>query len=253
MDGLGRACYNDIWDYMVKGASGLKKKQQRIFATILAVFISVALIGSAVVGYFVSGGIPSTDSSGSKQTTSAAENYQAQKVRIEAMTQQAKADPSNVQLQITLGNEYYDAGVAAQEVAPTEVQGNFKHAIEAYQIVLKTNKDPNIMVDMATAAFYSGEDDLADKTYKEALILKPDSYNALGNYGIFLSQAKKDWAGALTQWQKAQTLAQNSADKDRMKSLISQAESQLKGNPATNGLSNPNPALKNGVANPVTP
>ena len=233
----------------------MKKKQQRIFATILAVFISVAMIGSAVVGYFVGGGIPSpsADSGGSTQTSSATANYQAQKVRLGALTQQAKADPGNVQLQTSLGNEYYDAGVAAQEVAPTEVQGNFKHAVEAYQLVLKTNKDPNIMVDMATAAFYSGDNDLAEKTYKEALVLKPDSYNALGNYGIFLSQAKKDWAGALTQWQKAQTLAQNSADKDRMKSLISQAETQLKGNSATSGLSNPNPALKNGGANPVTP
>ncbi|MDP4159440.1 MAG: hypothetical protein Q8911_06715, partial [Bacillota bacterium] len=83
--------------------------------------------------------------------------------------------------------------------------------------------------------------------------LKPDSYNALGNYGIFLSQAKKDWAGALTQWQKAQTLAQNSEDKERMKSLISEAESQLKGNSAAGGPSNPNPALKNGGANPATP
>ena len=238
---------------MAKGASRLKKKQQRIFATILAVLISVAMIGSAVVGYFAGGGIPSVNSNGSTKTTSAAENYQAQKARIEAMVQQAKTDPGNVPLQSALGNEYYDAGMAALDVAPTEAQGNFKHAIEAYQNVLKTNKDPNILVDMATAAFYSGDNDLAEKTYQEALALKPDSYNALGNYGIFLSQAKKDWAGALTQWQKAQTLAQNSTEKDRMKNLISQAESQLKANPAASGISNPNPALKNGVANPATP
>lgn len=228
----------------------MKKKQQRIFATILAVLISVAMIGSAVIGYFVGGGVPSSNSSGAAKTNSALADYQAQKAQIQALNQQAKADPGNIQLQTSLGNEYYDAGVAAQDVAPSEAQGNFKQAVGAYQNVLKTNKDPNIMVDMATAAFYSGDDDLAEKTYKEALVLKPDSYNALGNYGIFLSQAKKDWAGALALWQKAQPLAQSSDDKDRMKMLISEAESQLKGNSTANGLSNPNPALKNGGGNP---
>lgn len=227
----------------------MKKKQQQILAAILAPLISVAMIASAVIGYFVGGGIPSANQSGTTKTNSALTNYQAQKEKINALNQQVKADPGNVQLQTSLGNEYYDAGVAAQEAAPAEVQGNFQQAVKAYQNVLKTDKNPNIMVDMATAAFYSGDYDLAEKTYKEALVLKPDSYNALGNYGIFLSQAKKDWAGALTLWKKAQPLAQTSEDKDRINALISKAESQLKGNSAANGLSglsNPNPALKNG-------
>lgn len=231
----------------------MKKKQQRFIATIIAVLISVAMIGSAVISYFVGGGMPSTSSSGAAQTNSALAGYQAQKARIEVMNQQAKNNPGNVQLQTSLGDEYYNAGFAAQDVAPSEAQGNFKHSIEAYQNVLKTNKDPNIMVDMATAAFYSGDNDLAEKTYKEALVLKPDSYNAMGNYGVFLSQAKKDWAGALALWQKAQSLAQTSEDKERIKMLISEAESQLKGNSATKGLSNPNPAVKNGGGNSATP
>ncbi|TGE33986.1 hypothetical protein [Desulfosporosinus sp. Sb-LF] len=230
----------------------MKKKQQRVFATILAVLISVAMIGSAVVGYFVGGGVPPGTNSSTK-TTSATEDYQAKKARVEAMAQQAKTDPGNVPLQSALGDGYYDAGMAALDVAPTDAQGNFKHAVEAYQNVLKTNKDFNVVVDMATAAFYSGDNELAEKTYKEALVLKPDSYNALGNYGIFLSQAKKDWAGALTQWQKAQSVAQTSDEKDRMKTLISEAENQLKANNAPNGISNPNPALKNGTSNSATP
>lgn len=229
----------------------MKKKTQRIYATILTVLISVAMIGSGFLGYFFGGSTPPTGTT--NNTPGAAADYQAQKARIEAMVQQAKVDPGNVPLQTALGNEYYDAGVAAEQVAPTEAQQNYKHAVEAFQIVLKTNKDPNIMVDMATAAFYSGQNDLAEKTYQAAIVLKPDSYNALGNYGVFLSQTKNDWAGALIQWQKAQPLARNSADQDRMKTLISKAQSQLKSNPPTNGISNPNPALKNGVAKPVTP
>jgi len=144
---------------------------------------------------------------------------------------------------LTILNQYYDAAIKAQLVAPTEMQENFKKAVEAYQQVLKTNKDPNIMVDMATAAFYSGDYDLAEKSYNEAIVLKPDFINALFNYGIFLSQAKQDWAGALIQWQKALPLARNDKEKDEIQAMINQAQSELKSK-TTDGVSNPN--LKNG-------
>ena len=224
----------------------MKKKTQRIYATILTVLVSVAMIGSGFLGYFFGGGSQPPDSTALK-TANATSDYQATKVRIEAMVQQVKLDPGNVALQTALGNEYYEAGVAAQEVAPTETKENFKHAVEAYQIVIKTNKDPNVIVDMATSAFYSGDYDLADKSFNEALALKPDFSNALINYGIFLSQAKQDWAGALKQWQKALPLAQNSADKEQIQEMITQAENELKTKPATNGTSsqNPNPAVNN--------
>lgn len=224
------------------------KKSQRIFAGVLAVLISIAMVGSAVAGYFV-GNVPSADSS----SVNAAADYQARKLRIEAMVQRTKVDPENVPLQKALGDEYYDAGREALSIAPSEMQDNFKKAVEAYQNVLKTNKDPNIMVDMATSAFYSGDNDLAEKGFQEALVLNPEFFNALSNYGIFLSQAKQDWAGALTQWQKALNLAQNSSEKEWINARISQAQSALEANPPTNGISNPNPALNNGEEKPATP
>jgi len=224
----------------------LNKKTQRIFAGILAILISIAMIGSGIIGFFFSRNQPPTGSGASAQTANATAEYQAQKLRIEAMVQQAKADPGNLPLQTALGNEYYNAGVAAQNVAPAEVVENFKKTIGPYQIVLKTNKDPNIMVDMATSAFYSGDYDLADKSFTEALAVKPDFSNALINYGIFLSQAKQDWSGALNLWQKALPLAQKNSDKEQIQAMIAQAQSELKASPAANGTNqNPNPAVNN--------
>lgn len=224
----------------------MNKKTQRIFAGILAILISIAMIGSGIIGFFFSRNQPPTGSGASAQTANATAEYQAQKLRIEAMVQQAKADPGNLPLQTALGNEYYNAGVAAQNVAPAEVVENFKKTIGPYQIVLKTNKDPNIMVDMATSAFYSGDYDLADKSFTEALAVKPDFSNALINYGIFLSQAKQDWSGALNLWQKALPLAQKNSDKEQIQAMIAQAQSELKASPAANGTNqNPNPAVNN--------
>lgn len=232
----------------------MKKKQHRGFAVVLVILISIAMVASGFSLFFSGSGIPSTESN---NPTNAAADYQAKKVRIAAIAEQVKADPSNIQLQTDLGNEYYDAGVAAAEVAPTEVQENFKHAVEAYQNVLKTNKDPGVMVDMATAAFKSGDNDLAEKSFKEALNIKPDFYNGLINYGIFLANAKQDLSGAIIRWRKAQNLTTDSTEKAQIGALISQAQNQLKApsnngvaHPATNGLSNP--ILKNGEANPAT-
>lgn len=219
----------------------MKKKTQRIYATILTVLISIAMIGSGFIGYFYGGSVPPTN----LNTPNATADYQARKARIEAMVQQAKVDPGNVPLQTSLGNEYYDAGVAAEQVAPTESKENYQRAVEAYQNILKTNKDPNVMVDMATAAFKSGDNDLADKSYKEALALKPDFYNGLVNHGVFLANIKQDLPGAVIQWEKAEKIASNSTEKDNVKALLSQAQSALKTNPAASGTSNPNPALKN--------
>ena len=228
----------------------MKKKQHRFFAVVLVVLISIAMVASGFSMYFGGSGVPAKNST---PATNTAADYQAKKVQILAIAERAKADPGNVQLQITLGNEYYDAGVAASELAPSEVQENFKQAVGAYQNALKTSKDPNVMVDMATAAFKSGDNDLAEKTFKEALVLKPDFYNGLANYGIFLANVKQDLAGAIVQWQKAQNIAQSSSEKEQIKSLINQAQSQLNNggsNPATNGMSNP--SLKNNGANPTT-
>ena len=222
----------------------MKKKSQRIFAGVLAVLISVAMVGSGLLVFFFKGDEPSSGSSASTITANAEAEYQNQKLRIDAMVQQAKEDPENVLLQTALGNEYYDAAIKAQVVSPTEVQDNFSKAVEAYQMVLKTNKDPNIMVDMATSAFYSGNYDLAEKSFNDALVIKPDFMNALINYGIFLSQAKQDWVGALNQWQKALPLAQNSSDKEQIQAMINQAQSKLKANQTTDGVSNP--ILKDG-------
>ncbi|MDR3542979.1 MAG: hypothetical protein P4L69_18760 [Desulfosporosinus sp.] len=229
----------------------MKKKQHTFFAWVLVILIIIAMVASGGAMFFSGGGVPSTNSNATTQAANPVADYQATKARLEAMVKQAKLDPGNIPLQTALGNEYYNAGAEAETVAIAETKENYKHAVEAYQNVLKTNKDINVMVDMATAAFKSGDNDLAEKSFNEALAIKPDFINALINYGIFLSEAKQDWTGALNQWQKALPLAQNSSDKAQIQAMISEAQSQIKAssnngtsNPATNGMSNP--TLKTG-------
>jgi tetratricopeptide (TPR) repeat protein len=231
----------------------LRKRQHRIFAVILVGLITIAMVGSGFAMFFSGSGIQIPNQNSTANTTNSTADYQAKKVRLAELSERAKSDTGNVALQTDLGNEYYDAGLEAETAAPAESSENYKHAVEAYQNVLKVNKDANVMVDLATAAFKSGQNDLAEKTYQEALTMKPDFLNGLVNYGVFLETSKKDFQGAITQWQKALKVAQDGNEKTQINSMIDQAQSQLKGtsNTAATGISNPNPALKNGTAAPA--
>lgn len=222
---------------MVKGEICLQKKTQRIFAGVLAVLISIAMVGSGLLVFFFQGDEQSPGSSAAAQTANIEAEYQAQKLRIDAMVQQAKIDPENIPLQTALGNEYYEAGMTAQMVAPTEMQENFRKAVEAYQKVVGTNKDADTMVNLATSAFYIKDNELAEKSYQEALEINPDSLNGLINYGLFIAYAKQDWAGAIKQWQKALPLAQSS-EKEQIQAMIDQAQTQLEAS-KNEELSNP--------------
>lgn len=214
-------------------------KKHRIFATIIVVLIIITMTGSGIIAIIASGfGInqSGSSSSGTTASTTASQlaDYQAQKTYLDQLVQQAKADTANIPLQKTLGDKYYTLGVTSIQVAPTETQANFKQAVEAYQVVLTSQQDVDVMVDMGTAAYYSGDTDLAEKMYKQALAIKSDHYNGLVNYGIFLADARQNWAEALIQWQKALPLAQSSSDKTQatqIEAFIAEAQTQLKTTP----------------------
>lgn len=101
------------------------------------------------------------------------------------LNQQIRTNPNDIQLQQDLGNSYYDLGTAARTEAPNEAKSDYIQATVYYQNVLKTKQDINVLTDMATAAFYSGQNDLAEKSYQEAIKQNPNFQQALFNYGVY--------------------------------------------------------------------
>lgn len=216
----------------------MKKKTQRIFAIIIAILVSFSMIGTAAFGYIYSN--LSTPPSSSASAPSSTEQFKQQKSQVQSLELQAKAKPDDLGLQQQLADAYYDLGVTAQQVAPAEAPTDFSQAIQGYQKVLKNKKDINVLVDMATAAFYAGQNDLAEKSFKEALADKPDFPNALYNYGIFLAQAKNDLNGAIQLWQEALNKNPTGPDAENLKQLIAQAKSAQSA--GKNPLNTPAPA-----------
>lgn len=65
------------------------------------------------------------------------------------------------------------------------------------------------------------------KAFKEALSQKPDFQQAMFNYGVFLSEVKKDYSTAIRVWQTALDKEPNGPNADRLRQLIPQAKDIL--------------------------
>lgn len=153
-------------------------------------------------------------------------NYQDQ---INSLKQALEANPQDTQTRLALADTYYDWGMQtlSQDMAEENLATTtsiLQQAVTEYQEVLKTEKNANILVDMATAAFYTSQNELADQTFQEALQEDPNFYNGLYNYGVFL-YSQGDYGKAIEQWEKALALDNISTDnKERLERNIKLAQ-----------------------------
>ena len=200
------------------------EKKQKIKAIVITTLLAIIIVGAGAYGYFYGGTSPASSSSSSNNSNS---DYNSSKNQVNVFNQQLSSNPNDIPLQQDLGNAYYDLARVAQKVAPNEAKDDYILAIKYYQNVLKTKQDINVLTDMATAAFYSGQSDLAEKSYKEALNERPDFQQALFNYGVFLSYIKKDYPAAISMWQTALDKEPNGPNADQIKQLIPKTRDML--------------------------
>ncbi|HWQ72172.1 MAG TPA: hypothetical protein VN370_07615 [Desulfitobacteriaceae bacterium] len=202
----------------------MNKKTQRIVGGVIAVLVTLSMVGAGMFGYFIGGDVPPEQTSAS---SAYAEIYQSLKGQVESLQQQVAANPDDVALKQELGKAYFNLALSAVQIAPDEVKENFNQAIKNYQDVLQTKKDINLLTELAVAAFYSGQSDLAEQTFQEALALQPDYELALIYYGNFLLEVKQDYAAAIGLWQKALDQNPTGPNADLLKQYISEAGNML--------------------------
>lgn len=210
-------------------------QNQRVTAIVMGGLLVVVLLGAASYGYSYSKGKSAANNTGTQQGQTTAQSAQndaqlkEQKKAVDQLEQKLGSQAADADTRLQLANAYYDIGVTALDAAPNDAPGYFEKAVSNYQEVLKTKKDPNIMVDMATAAFYGGKDEVADDAFKKATAAYPDFYQAHYNYGIYLFHVKQDYNDALAEWNKALQLKPTGPEADRLKQLISGVQSQMSG------------------------
>lgn len=203
------------------------KKTQSFKAIVIVVLLILSIVGAGAFGYFRGNSSTANSSLAQPSSTSANSDYTNLKNRVNELSQQVRSNPNDIQLQQDLGNAYYDLGAAARTAAPNEAKNDFIQATKYYQNVLNTKQDINVLTDMATAAFYSGQNDLAEKSYQKAIHENPNFQQALFNYGIFTYQIKKDNAKAIQLWQSALNKDPNGPNAEEIKQLIAKAKTEL--------------------------
>lgn len=98
-------------------------------------------------------------------------------------------DPNNRAANIALANAYYDSG-------------EWQMAIAYYERALSLDPhDADILTDVGTCYRNSRRPDDALRYYQKALRQNPDHLNARYNMGIVYAYDKKDYAGAIREWE----------------------------------------------------
>ena len=95
------------------------KENQKIKAIVLAILLTISLVGAEVFGYFSDGTSPDSSSASGNN------DYSSLKSRVDALNLQVKSTPNDIQLQQDLGNAYYDLASVAQKNAPNEAQEDY--------------------------------------------------------------------------------------------------------------------------------
>jgi len=148
------------------------------------------------------------------------------------LEQALKLEPDNAELQVSLGNTLYDLGVYYAGHGDTaKANRYFREATGPYERALDI--DPSLIgarVDLATAAYYAGLDELAEKHFQEAVRREPDFVNGRINYGVFLYYRKEDPKAALEQWQAALALDLDPALRSQLEAMVEMAEQAVKVN-----------------------
>ncbi len=147
---------------------------------------------------------------------------------IRQFEQALKAAPDNPTMLVNLGNKSYDLGV--QYFGLQQVEDGVKYltkATEAYKKALEIGEpDANVATDLATAAFYSNQYDLADEYFNKALEIDPEHLTAKRNYGVFLMEAMQNYDKAIQQWEAVLALNPDPTTKSSLEQLIQDAKSR---------------------------
>ncbi len=225
------------------------RKNHKKMAIVIVALVALSMIAPSFVLLFSNSNNSNAVYSNSTANSNGT-NATALQNQIDSLSQALNSNPQDTATRLSLANTYYDLAVATQGGnSPADAGPIFKQAVAEYQEVAKTQKDVNILVDMATAAFYGGEDEVADKTFKEALALKPDFLNALTNYGFFLMEAKNDYMGAIAQWNTALAKSNPSQeDTGRLNGFIKMAQERLQSSFEQSGsINNPGTSSPSGA------
>lgn len=128
-----------------------------------------------------------------------------------------KTSPDDLNTIVQLANLYYDGR-------------QYPEAVKYYQLAVKsqpTNAD--LLTDLGTSIWYTGDADGAIAEFQTALKYRPDHPGTLFNLGIVCWQGKLDPKGAVEAWEELLKLNPNYPQKQQVQEYIDRAKQHAKG------------------------
>lgn len=192
--------------------------EHKFVPVIIGLFVILILIGAAVYSY-PKGNSQSTVAS-NNPTDQLQDRMKKEQNYLASLEKKVMEKPTDVEGRLRLARAYYESGMEFHDEFPDLAVQYFDKAVRNYQEVPKSKTEPDILVDMATAAFYGKKDDIAEKAFQDAVAHYPDYYQGHFNYGIFLYHVKQDYSGCLREWNTALKLKPTGPEAERLQKLI---------------------------------
>jgi len=190
-----------------------------VFCLVLGVALGYLFRGSASPGVETAAASASGD--GAVQGTQAQPTPEQQK----EMTDQAvapllatlKANPDDVETTIKVANLYYDGQ-------------QYPQAVNYYRLAAQSRpKNADLLTDLGTSLWYTGDADGAIAEFQKALKYQPDHPGTLFNLGVVRWQGKGDPKGAVQAWEELLEKHPNYPQKQQLQEYIAKAKQHAKG------------------------
>jgi cytochrome c-type biogenesis protein CcmH/NrfG len=206
-----------------------RKPWTHIQAYLLAVF---CLVLGLALGYLFRGSaspaaatVEAATSANSTMSQGQSTKEQITPEQQKAMVEQAvaplratlKTSPNDFSTIVRLANLYFDGQ-------------QYPEAVKYYQLAVKsqpTNAD--LLTDLGTSIWYTGDADGAIAEFQTALKHRPDHPGTLFNLGIVRWQGKLDPQGAVQAWEELLRLNPNYPQKREVQEYIDRAKQHAKG------------------------
>lgn len=190
-----------------------------VFCLVLGVALGYLFRGSASPVVATTAASTQTDNHGSP--TQAQVTPEQQKAMLDQavapLLATLKASPDDAQTIMKVANLYYDGQ-------------QFPEAVKYYQLALKSQpKNPDLLTDLGTSLWYTGDADGAISEFQQALKYRPDHPGTLFNLGVVRWQGKRDPKGAVQAWEELLQRNPNYPQKQQIQEYIDRAKQHAKG------------------------
>lgn len=189
-----------------------------VFCLVLGVALGYLFRGSASPAADTTAASAPADSNAPAQPQLSPEQQKAMLDQAVApLIETLKTNPDDFDTLTKVANLYYDGH-------------QYPEAIKYYQLAAKIQpKNADLLTDLGTSLWYTGDADGAIAEFQQALKYKPDHPGTLFNLGIVRWQGKSDPKGAVQAWEELLQKNPNYPQKQQLEEYIEKAKQHAKG------------------------